>query len=62
MSIVRVGRVSDVHPGTLMWTPAAHAELVRETPPYEISLTDTEWALIAPPPPATVVRGAGHCE
>ncbi|KAB7781870.1 Mobile element protein, partial [Methylorubrum populi] len=31
-----------------MWTPAARAELARENLPYASSLTDGEWALIAP--------------
>ena len=35
-----------------MWTPAAHAELARENLLYASSLTNAEWALIAPLLPA----------
>lgn len=30
-----------------MWTPAARAELARESLPYTTSLSDTEWAVLA---------------
>lgn len=56
-SIVCIGRVSDAHPGTPLWTPAARAELARETLPYTSRLTDAEWARIAPLLPVPVVRG-----
>ena len=39
-----------------MWTPAARAELARESLPYATCLTDAEWALVAsllPSPAAT---------
>lgn len=41
-----------------MWTPAARTELARENLPYASSLTDTEWALIAPllPEPSRIGR------
>ena len=41
-----------------MWTPAARAELARENLPYASSLTDGEWALIAPllPAPSRIGR------
>ena len=41
-----------------MWTPAARAELARENLPYASSLTDAEWALIAPllPEPSRIGR------
>jgi len=31
-----------------MWTPAARAELARESLPYATSLTDAEWTVVAP--------------
>jgi hypothetical protein len=31
-----------------MWTPAARAELARESLPYATCLTDTEWTVVAP--------------
>ncbi|MDV2988246.1 UNVERIFIED_CONTAM: IS5/IS1182 family transposase, partial [Methylobacteriaceae bacterium AG10] len=49
--------MSDAHPGTPLWTPAARAELARETLPYTSRLTDAEWARIAPLLPVPVVRG-----
>jgi len=41
-----------------MWTPAARAELARESLPYATCLTDAEWALVAPllPSPASTGR------
>ena len=41
-----------------MWTPAALAKLAREKLPYASSLTDAEWALIAPllPEPSRTSR------
>lgn len=41
-----------------MWTPAARAELARESLPYASSLTDAEWALIVPllPEPSGIGR------
>ena len=41
-----------------MWTPAARAELARENLPYASSLTNAEWALIAPllPEPSRIGR------
>jgi transposase len=41
-----------------MWTPAARAELARESLPYATSLSDAEWAVVAPllPAPATTGR------
>ena len=41
-----------------MWTPAARAQLAREARPYATSLTDAEWAIVAPflPVPATTGR------
>lgn len=47
-----------------MGTSAARTELTRENLPYTSSLTDAEWALIAPLLPehsASGVRGAGRC-
>jgi transposase len=41
-----------------MWTPAARAELARESLPYATCLTDAEWAQVAPllPTPARTGR------
>lgn len=41
-----------------MWTPAARAQLARDAVPYATSLTDKEWAVVAPfmPAPAKVGR------
>lgn len=41
-----------------MWTPAAHAQLARETSPYATCLTDAESALVRPfmPTPAQTRR------
>jgi transposase len=41
-----------------MWTPAARAELARESLPYATCLTDAEWTVIAPllPTPAETGR------
>ena len=41
-----------------MWTPAARAQLARDPGAYATSLTDAEWALVAPmlPAPATTGR------
>ena len=41
-----------------MWTPAARAQLARDAIPYATSLTDIEWAVVAPfmPAPAKVGR------
>ena len=41
-----------------MWTPAARAKFAREHLPYATSLSDAEWALVAPllPAPATTGR------
>ena len=41
-----------------MWTPAARTQLARDARPYATSLTDREWALVAPflPPPARTGR------
>ena len=35
-----------------MWTPATRAELARESQPYPTSLSDAEWAVLAPLLPA----------
>lgn len=40
-----------------MWTPAARAQLAREARPYATSLTDPEWALVAPFMPAPARTG-----
>ncbi|GJD65776.1 IS5 family transposase [Methylobacterium frigidaeris] len=40
-----------------MWTPAARAELVRETLPYATCLSDAEWAVLAPLLPAPARTG-----
>ncbi|WP_238296063.1 IS5 family transposase, partial [Methylobacterium soli] len=40
-----------------MWTPAAHAELARESLPYATSLTDAEWAVVKPLLPGTAATG-----
>lgn len=41
-----------------MWTPAARAQLARDTRPYATGLTDAEWALVSPllPEPARTGR------
>jgi transposase len=41
-----------------MWTPAARAELARESLPYATCLADTEWVVVAPllPDPANTGR------
>ena len=41
-----------------MWTPAARAQLARDHLPYATSLTDKEWAVVAPfmPAPSKVGR------
>ena len=41
-----------------MWTPAARAQLARDAHPYATSLTDAEWAIVAPflPEPARTGR------
>lgn len=41
-----------------MWTPAARAQLARDARPYATSLTDAEWAVVAPflPSPAQTGR------
>lgn len=52
-----VGRVSDAHPGTPIWTPAARAELARKSLPYATSLSDAEWAVLAPLLPAPSSTG-----
>lgn len=41
-----------------MWTPAARAQLARDDIPYATSLTDQEWAVVAPfmPKPAKTGR------
>ncbi len=46
-----------------MWTPAARAELVRETLPYATCLRDAEWtvlALLLPRLPGPAARGDGR--
>jgi transposase len=40
-----------------MWTPAARAELARESLPYATSLSDAEWAVLAPLLPAPSSTG-----
>src|SRR5215204_1505653 len=40
-----------------MWTPAAGAQLARSALPYATSLTDAEWALVAPFLPAPAKTG-----
>lgn len=40
-----------------MWTPAARAELARETLPYATCLSDAEWAVLAPLLPAPARTG-----
>jgi len=40
-----------------MWTPAARAELARESLPYASCLTDTEWAVVAPLLPSPAATG-----
>src|SRR4051794_6543426 len=40
-----------------MWTPAARAELARESLPYATSLTDAEWTVVAPLLPSPAVTG-----
>ena len=40
-----------------MWTPAARAELARENLPYATSLSDAEWAIVAPLLPAPTPIG-----
>ena len=40
-----------------MWTPAARAQLARDPSPYATSLTDAEWALVAPFLPAPAKTG-----
>ena len=40
-----------------MWTPAARAQLARAARPYATSLTDAEWALVAPFMPAPARTG-----
>ena len=40
-----------------MWTPAARAQLARDHIPYATSLTDREWAVVAPFMPAPSRRG-----
>lgn len=45
--------VSDASKRPPMWTPAARAQLARDRIPYATSLTDAEWAVVAPfMPPA----------
>ena len=41
-----------------MWPPAARAQLARANIPYATSLSDAEWAVVAPfmPQPAKVGR------
>ena len=41
-----------------MWTPATRAQLARDHVPYATSLTDAEWAVVAPfmPVPAKTGR------
>src|SRR5215203_5111997 len=52
-----VGGVSDAHPGTPLWTPAARAELARESLPYAPCLPEREWAVLAPLLPAPSSTG-----
>ncbi len=40
-----------------MWTPAARAQLAREARPYATSLTDAEWATVAPFLPVAAATG-----
>ncbi len=40
-----------------MWTPAARAQLVRDTRPYATSLTDAEWSIVGPFLPAPAATG-----
>jgi len=40
-----------------MWTPAARAQLARDPATYATSLTDAEWALVAPVLPAPAATG-----
>ena len=40
-----------------MWTPAARAQLARDTCPIAANLTDPEWALVAPFLPARARTG-----
>jgi transposase len=40
-----------------MWTPAARAELARESLPYATSLSEAEWAVLAPLLPAPSSTG-----
>lgn len=40
-----------------MWTPAARAQLARDDIPYATSLTDREWAVVAPFMPAPAGTG-----
>ena len=40
-----------------MWTPAARAELARESLPYATSLTDAEWTVVAPLLPGPAATG-----
>ena len=40
-----------------MWTPAARAQLARAPDPYATSLTDAEWAILAPFLPAPARTG-----
>ncbi len=40
-----------------MWTPAARAKLARDDIPYATSLTDQEWAVVAPFMPAPAGTG-----
>ena len=49
--------MSDAHPGTPMWTPAARAELARASLPYATCLNDAEWAVLAPLLPAPSSTG-----
>lgn len=43
--------------GDLMWTPATRRQHSREHLRYETDLTDREWKLIAPMPPAAAKTG-----
>ena len=40
-----------------MWTPAARADLARETLPYATCLSDAEWALLEPLLPKPAITG-----
>ena len=40
-----------------MWTPAARAELARESLPYATSLSDAEWVVVVPLLAAPAIRG-----